>query len=434
MILDNIKKYKNIIINVIQYLIVIFVLLSHSSMIAVTKPFYTQLGGLKFFRICASILLFCLVLYYYIFEKKRLTKKQFKFVIIALIYFAIYMLVTNTKKKSCIEGLVIPFTLLFTLCCFKKGENVFVKGMNILTNIMIFLALTSLILYFGGVLLKIIPGKTIKYFNGDWHHTINYFYLTFANYRQMQSVFGIKIFRNVGIFMEAPGYSFPLCIALFWSLFGKKDINKKVIILLTITGITTLSTKAFIFIPIIYIMYFWMNYNYLIPEKIKKHIIPVMIGIFTVLVIVFLYVKLVASGADARGSVNTRISDTLAALKTWLDYPLFGCGYGRTATMYQYYTPVRKTGSPTAGLFNILAYGGIYLFSFYAISFIMLIKNAIGKYKYINFFFVILYVIFLFMSSIHFKYMTVIMLALGWYAIINRKFNIDEALIKYNNI
>jgi O-antigen ligase len=84
------------------------------------------------------------------------------------------------------------------------------------------------------------------------------------------------------------------------------------------------------------------------------------------------------------GSGSTRVDDFVAGYKAWLDAPLFGNGYGNTASYVRYMSSFRRNNIGFSNsLMQVLAYGGIYLFLPYCVSlisgFVQLIKGRMWR-------------------------------------------------------
>lgn len=248
--------------SLIEYLFVASLILTESTMYGVMKEFYEN-GITDFtFRIICLIITFFLIIIS-ILEGRRYVKRiHIKLIIVAILFFALYLIISRYNVNAYLENFFIPFILFLLLVVLH--QNFFERFFNIYDDIIYIISFISLIFYFGGTILKFIPSEALEYYNnGAWNQGFHYFYLNFINEWQTQEIFGKSFVRNVGIFMEAPGFAFPLIMSLWWELFEKNNTCKRRIVVFLITIITTFSTKA-LGIAII------LLFVYLYSKKIDK--------------------------------------------------------------------------------------------------------------------------------------------------------------------
>ena len=160
----------------------------------------------------------CLLFLYYLATRYNL--KQF------LTYFGIFI-----SLSLFIQNVIKNEKLSFLLDSFSKIVTV-------IAGISIFFWLFGSILHF-------LPCRIVSYYWGrDYPYTsYNYFWLYFENPVQAMG----SIIRNTGIYTEAPGYVCRLAPAIGIELFYfSKKPNIKRLLVLFLTMLTTLSSKAFI--------------------------------------------------------------------------------------------------------------------------------------------------------------------------------------------
>ena len=294
--------------------------------------------------------------------------------ILAVCFFSLYILMTHNNVGSFLESLVVPFFVFFIISVIKGSEKIFKEYLSLYSNVVYILAIISLFFYFFGTVLNIIPGITMQYANnGEWNSGINYYFLSFVNNWQTQTIFGMTFIRNVGIFMEAPGYAFPLSISLYWELFNQIKIRKFRCLCLIATMITTFSTEALIMVAILGFMFIVTKKGNLFIERIKIIVCPLIIVGIVCFIYYVIITKMTGHNSD---SYSIRLNDIYGALQTWLDYPCFGAGFYNTKAIYEHYIISKNFGNPTAGLLNVLAYGGLYSFFVYVFLFFKLLKYS----------------------------------------------------------
>ena len=405
------KNSIDIIYMFFSYIMILFIILSESSMyIALQNGI--DFNTLRLIVLASAVVLAigCLLTKRYCILKRNILKL---FAIIG--YLTLFSLFNDFNAKYYFIHFMIPLIVFGLYHTIRYKENILFEFMEKYTNIVVFLAGMSLIFYFGGVVFNLIPGNPIQYFNlNRWNSGVSFFNLHFVNNYQTQNVFGYNFIRNVGVFMEAPGFAFPLTIALYYELFTNHTKKRFRIIILIVAMVTTFSTKALILgaVVLMYYMIFASDKS----KKIIKAIRLLLIPILSIAAVVFIYYILITkTQGENSTSFLRRFDDTQAALKTWLQYPLFGAGYENIYAIYYNFKYSSYEGGVTAGLFNILAYGGIYMFLFYMIGIINGIKFYYKENKIFVIGFFLLYLTFLFMSSMQFGYFTLFLLALCWF-------------------
>lgn len=402
--------------DIILCLYIFSIILTQSTMYGVLQNFQ-QIGIDSFsFRVASLIIgtMFIIVLTFS--NGFKINKNKFGRIFILLLYLIIYGLLNITRLGAYLEGLFLPFFIACIICLY-ENKNIFEKFFSIYSRIVLILALISLVFYVFGTLLHIVSGISMMYTNnGWWYEGTNYYYLSFINNWQTVAVGGVTIVRNVGIFMEAPGYASILLYALWWELLGKDKITKKNIIILLITILTTFSAKAYISSAIIIIMYLYSGQITLNKKwkRIRNALLPILICVAAVGIFQIVIMRNVSlNGGDS--SLTIRMSDYIATFRAWKDYPVFGCGFYNLEKLYSYYPTVRKSGTSTAGILNILAYGGIYMAVFYVIPFVRYLKYNIhnkNKYKVLSF---IVLILFSFITgNEQYSYLMIFFMAFGY--------------------
>lgn len=369
------------------------------------------------FRALSLVMGGCTIIFLIFSKRIRITKNKRRILVFLLIYLVIYGLLNISRIKGYLEGFFLPFFVLSLIICFYRSRDLFEKFLSIYSLIIIYLSLLSLVFYIFGTLLHCIPGIPMKYFNnGWWYDGTNYYYLSFINNWQTINFAGVTIVRNIGIFMEAPGYATTLIYALWWQMFGYEKLNKRRIAILLTTVFTTFSAKAYVGSAIIIFLYLYSGQISLSNKwrKIRNAFLPTFICLVALGAYKIILTRTVTVNGDD-SSFAIRMSDYFAAFEAWKDYPVFGCGFYNLEKLYTYYPIFRNNGTSTAGILNILAYGGIYMFLFYLIPFIKYLKHNMykkNKYKMLSF---IITILFLFITDNEgYSYMMLFLIAFGY--------------------
>ncbi len=363
------------------------------------------------FRVIAMFCAMMLICVYLVTKKEWLRKKQIILLFVMLAVLVIYLGITRFNIKPALEGMCIPLILFATMCILEDANKLFIGFFEAYTNIAIVIAIISLVFYFLGPVFGILEGQNILYYNyGELNTGKSFFNLYFINDFQVQGLLGHELIRNVGIFMEAPTFANMLIFALFWEMFQKEKLNLVRVGIIGIALITTLSTKAFLFGGMLLVAYFLFVYGEknTIIKSLRKLIIP-LVAILGIMAIIIVLIK----KSGTAGSMSIRMDDTYSAFVTWLKYPLFGSGFYNMEEIYNNYLWTTMRGDPTAGLINILAFGGIYMF----IAFIVCMRGIWTKLqlknKVTNRVFVVMLIGMLLISAMQYSYIVLFILAVG---------------------
>jgi hypothetical protein len=251
--------------------------------------------------------------------------------------------------------------------------------------------------------------------NEKWNQAVSYFHLLYYNPIQKADFLGSRYIRNIGIFMEAPGFAFPLTMSLFWELNMRETgkIRKGRVFVLALAGLTTFSTNAILYGFFCFAWYLLTEYSDRahLWKQTKKYILPVIALTGGAAAAYILYDKMNAQ--YGLGSFLRRLDDTYAAFVTWLENPVFGVGYRNSQRLFANYLYSEAVGASTAGLLNVLAYGGLYIFYIYLFSFVQLYRRyeCTGRKKITGF--LILYLLFFATSSMEYSLYTLLVTGLG---------------------
>ena len=390
------------------------------------------------------------ILYLLIFLSiKDIIKNKIRLFILGILlifissYNVIFIMINGQNKgEFIIDFLVILIGfIIYNLASINKCKmySLLLK----ISNIIVILAIISLIFYFGGSIFKYF--KPTDYVQLSWGFTRNIPNYHNLYYETQNIVIGGKEFiRNTGIFPEAPMYGFSLSIALLTELFIRKFkgtrniiISSISIIILILTILTTLSTTAIgvmcVAIPIRILISIIYNL------KKSKKIVLVNILLLIILALTglrlggyFLHNKIQNSYNNKYGSFAVRKDDFKVGYKVWKENKIFGVGFDQ----YQYVQQeMNFVGRGTdiggsSGLMKVMPEGGLVLLMIYVVPFILAILYGIKKRDLcVISIFVFVYILFA-VTEIQYRYMIIYFLALGISYILTIK---GEKCLKENN-
>ena len=410
---DIIKKIEPI----FEMLFMLSVILNSSTMYQVMESF-TRRGINSFTLGLLSMALSCILIVIYLLNgKNKFTNIQVVVIVGCAIFFIVYLIMTRFQVRYCVTGLFLPLELFTIQCSLKGPEKAFRCYFFIFTKLVVLISAISLFFYFGGTLTGIIPGQQMRYMNfNHWYDGTSYYNLAFINPVQTQNLFGHVFIRNVGIYMEAPAFAAPLCFSLFWELFAVKRRNMLEIAILVVTMATTFSSKALVIGAALLFLDLVVNGK----KTTFSVLLKIMIVPASLFALYIFYRYLFEAKLESKSNLSSasiRVNDTMGALMTFLKHPIFGAGYCNFEEIYQN-SPKHLIlkGAPTAGLVNILALGGIYMGAgtSIALSFFFRKLDSFnhGRVR-IPLVFIIIFLVFLFISSSQYSKFTILVLAIG---------------------
>lgn len=309
----------------------------------------------------------------------------------------------KSKKLLCV--LFCYIISMFALLMFGEFKYVFFIGVHIMvptvgiiwlligdirrniyqllscfTNIVCIISVFSLVFYICGTCFDFVKPSVI--YSADSIGWANYDYRNFFflyNDGQYTDIFGYRVIRNIGIFLEAPMYVYVLVIALYFEMFLRKHTSKKVIPLF-FAVITSFSTTA-ICLALVFIFIRFRSLT-LKNNLLKYFVCPTVFLVCMLMAGYTLYDKLFTSNLSG----ITRIDDLIASVKSFLESPIVGNGYMNSRALDVYRTGFRseiiwtdRLSGLSTGIGGVLSNGGILLGWFYLLPPVFAIKNIFLK-------------------------------------------------------
>lgn len=363
--------------DVLEVLIILFTMLD-----ATTIWKYTVNGLVQKYGIDPQItkyFLTGLVLFYVLYGGK-ISKKAVRLILLIFVYNFIYIGISRVNVSYFINTFLLAlilWSLFINELISHRRMDIFIRKFNC---IIYYLSITTLFLYVFGTLLHIIPAAHTTITRQMSGYTLtfdapSYFHIMYNT--QVVDIFGREIYRNCGICLEATGYAFWLSIAILIELFFTEKVNKVRLTILIATAVTTFATKAYIIIPVLFVLKYFSN------EKsrdravwaIKKLFGVVLCGVAILLIVFLMRIKSTTS------SYMSRIEDLNAAISVWKSNVLFGAGFGVT-TVFEQYLNFQKSSSITAGLFRMLAQCGVFIAAEYLGGLLALVVQVSKKERF----------------------------------------------------
>ena len=409
----NITKNEALnIVNFLEYVLVISIILECNTI-------YSQLYGIHYIirgALCLTTLIstigICLI-------KKKI--KINKCVLLFIIAIMMIMLI-KTRNRVGIIILLLPLSsILFSLFLlfYNYGYDEIKKIFKKIVKIVTLLAIISLMFWIFGSLFNIIkPTGTIKFVWGKPYSIgQSYFYIHFNSPGQTAwswGLFNSTVYRNTGIFTEAPMYSFVLATALLFNMWlprNKENIRNEIILV-----IATVTTFFFFFIicALLILIYRFLEYTKKIKSSKNKKIIYIATTIFIIGGLFFSYTTIQRKMSVA--STQNRILDLKNGFSNFLNNPIIGNGIN---------SPKPSESNPEIGygysnaIIPILNDGGIILFGMYFLPF-AIFCHWMNNNKIKKILTILIGAIFMFTILIQYRLLFILYLSLG-FSLINFK-------------
>lgn len=275
------------------------------------------------------------------------------------------------------------------------------------SNVMVFIAVVSLIMWVLCSILQIIPATAI--FPYEWAPGIDFISTYGGIYFETQTVvpFGERIWRNTGIFNEGPMFNMVLCTAFIIEYFIRPIKSKPRLWILAITILTTLTTTGQLFLIG---MVLWI-----LSKRIGRKYRVILLFIAPL----FLYIGYRAAGeilenkmeTGGDGSMELRSDDITWCFEAGMEHPILGVGLilREGESLWNGMTLGRSNS-----LFAVFARGGLYALALYVGSLLIIPFLYYRKYKDPRWFYVMLCYFLIFSITISFlKYLTFLFIAWG---------------------
>ncbi len=405
------KKYRLKIFN-IHVLVLICIFISEDTLL-----FGTNVNNVF---IISKYIIYVLLLIFTILTSKFRNIYRFEVskVILVLLIVLLSTLINNDFRAG-ISALILVF--ICSLIFINKID--FKSFMAQFTSVILFLCKFSIIVY----LVNIISPNLLSYFPIINNYAdVSFRFVLFSNVFESGNEF-----RNTGIFREPGVYAIYILFAILNELFVNKEssTNRRTLILI-VTLITTMSTSAFIILPVIFSLYSSINLN-------RKVLFITLLFSIALLLLFYKFpnaLDIVFSKLDSRNyeyaSTLSRISGFQTSISIFLDHPIFGSGLSNFVDSYKDYSfkifgiPFTSDSTATNTIANIFAVFGffmgvLYLHFLYDLSRLFVKRHVI-----------IMFIIFLLMFStqeLRFSLFFNVMIAYGIF------FNDNKVLYNLNS-
>lgn len=364
----------DLVICIVEFILLLTILLDCNSVYrAIEMKVNVRTLAMLLGNACAYIL----ILLHVIKDKSNIEVIiSYKYMFLLSLLFVLIFNALNVvnSKGSCFLGYFLFFVnaMIALFAIYRKNGTPF-KLLFKLEYMVLFVAVTSSLLWIGSNLLGLWGMGEDVYVNwgGEYANT-NYLNLCI---RRWVVDYEADKTKNLGIFIEPPMFGLLLGFGLYTELFLKKKSN---LLIVGLFLITIGSNRATLTMMIALVALFFKFLESIEGKKYTKLFTAISFMIAAVGVIALFFYK---KNTGGRGFL-THIDDFVAAIKCWVNYPILGCGYNTEQPIQAYMSDFR---SHNLGLSNsaavVLAEGGVVLFTYYLIPFVLLMISFFKKNK-----------------------------------------------------
>lgn len=282
----------------------------------------------------------------------------------------IYIFATGINVKQYLVSFCGVFLCFYIYSIYLYKENRMGAFLQALSDIMLLIATTSLFLWLFGSVLRILPGRTqLSYYWADEIRTTYTYYLMYFENPVQNAEHGALC--NLGVWTEAPGYASFLIYA-FLVEFGFMmeavqagdskggRISAAKILIFLITLVTSRSSKGLLVIGAVA----FLSYI-LLGEINRKTLMRKLLVSGGLCAVVALLGYRVIINKFLHGSGKVRFDHMQAAVKAWLENPIFGVGYQNASEILKHRVLPFSNDGLSMGLTVLLAFGGLWLIGLY---------------------------------------------------------------------
>lgn len=379
---NDYPKWRQTLGFVLDFLIVFEIIINTHSVyyFALDRDYYTL-------YILTGLICLHLVVMPTVFQREHL-KKLLPAMAAWTVYIGIYAAVSGGDLKRLFAKFVILLLLILAYFYGHFVRGTFKSLFKHYIDIIFVIALISVFMWLTCSVLKYFPATSP--FRIEWgaDRKIWSFYGIYFHWQNDFFVHGMRFYRNIGIFTEAPMFSLHLCSALMFDLMINDHHSKfRWFRMFWFCGtiLTTFSITGYLFMMMLIVFDLYATLitrarsdDEAVSRKAKKQLIAV-----TALGVVLgaVGLSLVADKLASR-SGGSRTEDFRNGYKGWRDHVWFGAGFGDIEARLQY-ASWRRLHRSNTGFTNspmaILCEGGIWFFLCYYLSFIYGLFTSIHK-------------------------------------------------------
>ena len=413
-----VKRTVRMFIAIIEYIWAFIIILNGNSVFHASSVKDYKLLELAVF------MTFVLLIMNFMLRRIKATRMNVVFMIIILLYGTIYLSFMQTQINA---GIFIKLFLLgaptlFLLFVELHRKNLLLQLIFRFVDLLCLLSVVSLVFWYLGVIAKVIqPNMHIPISWGNFTYADGFFGVHYAF--QLDTTFfpDAYIYRNSGIFAEAPMFNLWLNIALAIEVFLRPKTSKIRVVLLIVTILTCMSVTGIIFTVLCLGLSALLHFKEM--KRFQKGFL-IVLGIVGIPLAAYLVFQVLAMKGDTQ-SFDMRLSDYVGGVRLWMDYPVFGAGFGNLKALQNYvYSPDGAVGFSNS-IMAVLSTGGAWMALLYYVPHIaMLFPWITGSKKFSCFGWCMM---FLFCTTIFFaRFIGVLVIMLGCAVMVGSHYHVKR--------
>ena len=342
---------------------------------------------------------------------------------LSAIYFCLIVyfiaLTVISYKTSYVYHFLIFLPCIITYIYLSGGENRGIIIYGYFSDFVYYTSVLSSVLWFFMAIIPVLqPNVTATVEWGGIRSFPGFLGLCFL--AQKEESFGLGLYRNTGLYTEAPMLSLVLSLALMYEVFLNHHKSKLRIAVLCLMIISTFSLTGAVMLLII------TFFTYM--DKIKKSKVNKLFYLFVLGVIVpvvFVFLAVILERKSLTSSYNTRFIDYLVGIRAFISNPVFGVGYNNLEQFMVYKEEFyRMAGIPfknlgySNGLLAIPGQGGVLLSTIYLLPFIyQLVKGKSRDCRK----WIVSYLILLGFTIFHSRYISILFIAVAYSCLLSKR-------------
>lgn len=336
-----------------------------------TNSHYTDEGNLDAVTRISVLCLFVLVVAFLWVDWLISTAALRRFsawVIVVAVAYAITVIHSGGSLGGVRTALYFAMVVVFPLGIYLMRERgLFPVFCRCYTFVAASFGLLSVLVWLVGPILHLVLGTSMVEYTWNSAGTVSLAQGYYGLVYETQTIsFGpISLWRNTGIFLESPMYSFALCIALGFEVFLQRHPSRVLCLILSVTIVTTVSTTGIVFIAYCVLCAVVRRVTSGGLSRRAKLVIAVLLAATVVIAVLFTADKLLSS------SGGTRVDDYRAGFLAWIQHPLLGGGFDGATAYRQFVSAYRLDNQGFSNsLFDVLMKGGMTLGLVYVVQFV----------------------------------------------------------------
>ena len=245
-----------------------------------------------------------------------------------IVYYIALMIISY--KTSYVYQFLIFLPCIITYICLSGGKNRGIIIYGYFSDFVYYTSVLSSVLWFFMAVIPVLhPNVTVTVEWGGLRSFPGFCGLCFLT--QEEIAFGIGLYRNSGLYTEAPMFSLVLSLALMYEVFIRDRKSKHRIFVLYALIISTFSLTGVVMMILITLL------RYIDHMKKSKINWQIYLCGFT-LMLPFILVMLLAVLNKKRDSFSyfIRFTDYLVGIKAFTNSPVFGVGYNNLEQLMVY--------------------------------------------------------------------------------------------------